>query len=216
LYKQYAVVIIGARASQLILSLILYYWLRTWGIIIGFIVSFLLFSHRYFISIRKFTYNFDEIKDKMKFATHAYSFNMSTALLMYFDKFIIPPLFGYAILGYYQIGLQFLLFIGMIPISLYQYLLSEESSGLKKTRIRLVGLIVSISLAALLFTTSPYILQRFFPHFLNSLEAVRIMSIGIIPMTMVWVLNSRFFSTGSTKYVFVGSVIYLATQLVLI
>ena len=216
MYKQYAFVTIGARASQLVLSILLYYLLGITGIAIGFIISFFIFSKRYFISVRQFSRDFSEVKDKMKFSLNIYSFNMSNAFLLYFDKLVIAPLFGYAVLGYYQLGFQFLLFLGMIPISFYQYLIPEESSGLKKTRVRFLGLLVSIGLTAILFLSSPWILQHLFPHYTASLNAMRIMSIGIIPMMIVWTLNSKFLNTGDTKYVLFGSAIYLTFQISLI
>ena len=216
MYKQYAFVNIGARASQLFLSILLYYFIGITGIAIGFIISFLIFSQRYFISTKEFSRDFSEVKNKIKFSLNIYSFNMSNAFLLYFDKLIIAPLFGYAILGYYQLGFQFLLFLGMIPISFYQYLIPEESSGLKKTRVRFLGLLVSIGLTAILFLSSPWILQYLFPHYMASLDSMRIMSIGIIPMMIVWTLNSKFLNVGDTKYVLFGSAIYLTIQISLI
>jgi O-antigen/teichoic acid export membrane protein len=216
MYKQYAFVNIGARASQLFVSILLYYFLGITGIAIGFIISFLIFSQRYFISMKEFSRDFSEVKSKIKFSLNIYSFNMSNAFLLYFDKLIIAPLFGYAVLGYYQLGFQFLLFLGMIPISFYQYLIPEESSGLKKSRIRFLGLLVSIGLTAILFLSSPWILQYLFPHYMASLDSMRIMSIGIIPMMIVWTLNSKFLNVGDTKYVLFGSAIYLTIQIGLI
>ena len=216
MYKQYAFVNIGARASQLFLSILLYYFIGITGIAIGFIISFLIFSQRYFISTKEFSRDFSEVKNKIKFSLNIYSFNMSNAFLLYFDKLIIAPLFGYAVLGYYQLGFQFLLFLGMIPISFYQYLIPEESSGLKKSRVRFLGLLVSIGLTAILFLSSPWILQYLFPHYMASLDSMRIMSIGIIPMMIVWTLNSKFLNVGDTKYVLFGSAIYLTIQIGLI
>jgi O-antigen/teichoic acid export membrane protein len=215
-YKRYSLFIIGARFSQLVLSLALYYVLGIPGVVIGFIISFLLFSYPFLLSIRQFTLKFDEVRAHLRFSLHAYSFNMSNAFLMYFDKLVIFPLFGYAVLGNYQISLQFLLFAGMIPVSLYQFVLSEESSGVSKAKLRLVGFGVSIILAAFLYTQSYWILENFFPNFKDSLEALRIISIGIIPMMFVWTTNSSFFSRGSSRYVAMGSGIYVSTQVALI
>jgi len=215
-YKQYALANIGARGSQFLLSILLYYLLGVPGIIIGFAISFLLFSKQYLTSTRKFSLDFEEVKGKMKFASHAYSFNMSNAFLLYFDKLIIAPLFGYLVLGYYQLAFQFLLFLGMIPISFYQYLLPEESSGSMRQRVPLIGILVSVALTLALYASSPWILQTFFPHFMDSLDALRITSIGIIPMMVVWTLNSRFLSIERTRYVLIGSAIYIALQISLI
>jgi O-antigen/teichoic acid export membrane protein len=214
-YKQYAIANIGARGCQLLLSIVLYYIIGIPGIIIGFTISFFLFSHRYIHSIKYFNKDFSEISGKMKFALHSYSFNMSNALLMYFDKIIIPPIFGYAILGYYQLGFQFLMFLGMIPISFFQYLIPEESSGNKKTKLRIIGFGLSIGLAVLLFFLSPIIINIFFPHYQNSLDAIRVISIGIIPMMVAYVINSKFLSEGNTRGVVIGAIIYQILQITL-
>ncbi len=216
MYKQYALVIIGARGLQFGLSFPLYFIFGIDGIVMSFVASFFAFSYRYFASIREFDFKFDQLRGKMKFSLHAYAFNMSTAFLLYFDKLIILPLFGYAVLGYYQISLQFLLFVGMIPISLYQYLLSSESADSEKSKLRVLGLGISVILAALLFVASPWLIQQFFPNFTNSIDALRIASVGIIPMTMVWTINSRLFKIGKSKFVAIGSAIYLSVQITLI
>ena len=212
-YKQYAIANIGARGCQLLLSIIFYYLIGIPGIIIGFTVSFFLFSHRYFLSIKYFTKDFSAISGQMKFALHSYSFNMSNALLMYFDKIIIPSIFGYAILGYYQLGFQFLMFLGMVPISFFQYLIPEESSGHKKTKLRIAGFGLSIGLAALLYLLSPILINVFFPQYQNSLDAIRVISIGIIPMMIGYIINSKLLSEGNTKGVVIGAVIYQILQL---
>jgi O-antigen/teichoic acid export membrane protein len=214
-YKQYAIANIGARGCQLLLSIVLYYLIGIPGIIIGFTISFFLFSHRYIHSIKYFNRDFSEISGKMKFALHSYSFNMSNALLMYFDKIIIPPIFGYAILGYYQLGFQFLMFLGMIPISFFQYLIPEESSGNKKTKLRIIGFALSIGLAVLLYFLSPTIINIFFPHYQNSLDAIRVISIGIIPMMIAYIINSKFLSEGNTRGVVIGAIIYQILQITL-
>lgn len=215
-YRRYSLFMIGTRSSQLVLSLVLYYLVGVLGVILGFTISFFLFSQLYLFSIRRFTLKFDEVRAHIRFSVHAYCFNLSNAFLMYLDKLVIPTLFGYAVLGYYQISLQFLLFVGMMPISLYQYLLSEESSGVSIAKLRLIGLVISVILAVFLFIQSDWILKNFFPNFTDSLEAMKIISFGVIPMTIVWTTNSSFFNRGSSRFVAIGSGIYVSTQMALI
>jgi O-antigen/teichoic acid export membrane protein len=222
LYKQYALINIGARASQLALSLILFFMIGVPGVIIGFLISYFLFSYRYFRTIRCFNFrHFSELKGLMKFALHSYSFNMSNAFFMYFDKLIIVPLFGVAVLGFYQFGFQFLMFLGMIPVSFYQYLLPEQSSlsssaagpAVKTTKVHIFGFLVSVALAGLLFMLSPWIVDHFFPKFVEAVGVLRILSIGIVPMMVVWNLNSRFVALNHTRSVVIGSAIYLIVQI---
>jgi hypothetical protein len=76
---------------------------------------------------------------------------------MYFDKLVIAPIAGFVILGLYQFGYQFLMFLSVIPASLYQYLLSQEASGMDRPTVKKLGLMISIVLAIFpyfLFPTS--------------------------------------------------------------
>ena len=216
LYSKYAINIIGARASQLVLSIILYSFFGIPGIIVGFIISFFVFSVTYFKTIPQFSKRFDKIRKEFKLSLHLYSYNLSNALLLYFDKLIIAPIYGFTILGYYQLGFQFLMFFSMISVSFYQYLIPEESSGRNRNRIRLYGIALSIIITILVFVLAPVILKAFFPNYINSLNSIRILSLGIVPMMITGTLNSKFLAMKLTRYVLFSSIIYQVTQMVLI
>ena len=216
LYSKYAINIIGARGSQLVLSIILYSFFGIQGIIIGFIISFFAFSLTYFKTIPQFSKRFDKIRKEFKLSLHLYSYNLSNALLLYFDKLIIAPIYGYTILGYYQLGFQFLMFFSMISVSFYQYLIPEESSGKNRNKIRVYGIALSIIITVLIFVLAPVILKVFFPNYINSLNSIRILSLGIIPMMITGTLNSKFLAMKLTRYVLFSSIIYQVTQMILI
>jgi O-antigen/teichoic acid export membrane protein len=216
LYSKYAINIIGSRGSQLVLSMILYTFLGLNGIIIGFIISFFAFSFTYFRTIPQFSKRFDSIKREFKTSLHLYSYNLSNALLLYFDKIIIAPIYGYTILGYYQLGFQFLMFFSMISVSFYQYLIPEESSGRKRNRLRLYGIALSVVITILVFAFAPTVLKVFFPNYINSLNSIRILSFGIIPMMIAGTLNSKFLALKRTRYVLFSSITYQVTQIILI
>lgn len=217
LYKQFALINIGARSLQLALSIILFFVIGVPGVVIGFVISYFLFSYRYFGTIRYFNFRqFSEVKGLMKFASHSYSFNMANAFFMYFDKLIIVPLFGVAVLGFYQFGFQFLMFLGMVPVSFYQYLLPEQSSSTgsaKMTNLHIFGFLLSLALAGLLFMLSPWIVNTLFPKFVDAIVVLRILSVGIVPMMVVWNLNSRFVALNQTRNVVIGSAIYIIVQI---
>jgi len=68
----------------------------------------------------------------------------------------------------------------------------------------------------LVFVLAPVILKTFFPNYINSLNSIRILSLGIIPMMITGTLNSKFLAMKLTRYVLFSSIIYQVTQLVLI
>ena len=216
LYSKYAINIIGSRGSQLVLSILLYSFFGLQGIIIGFIISFFAFSITYFKTILKFSKSFDNIRKEFRTSLHLYSYNLSNALLLYLDKLIIAPIYGYTVLGYYQLGFQFLMFFSMISVSFYHYLIPEESSGSKRNRLRMYGIALSVIISILVFVLAPVILQVLFPNYINSLNSIRILSLGIVPMMITGTLNSKFLAMKLTRYVLFSSITYQVTQIILI
>ena len=212
-YKNYALIMIATRTATFGAAIGLYFVIGVLGVILGFTISFLIFSYKYFFSLKNFRWDFSEIKKKMKFSSHAYSSNMSNATFMFLDKLVIVSLFGFTTLGFYQFGFQFLLFIGMIPISFYQYLVPEESTGESKGKLRMFGFLVSVLLSGIILAASPWFLNTFFPSFASEVDGFRIMSLGIIPMMVVWILNSKFLTLEKTKYVVFGSMFFIISQI---
>lgn len=140
LYKKYSFLVIAQRASQIALSIGLYFLIGWDGILIGYAIAALIFSYRFFRSFRNFSITISELKPRFAFMTHSYSLGLSQSLTAYADKLIIAPLFGFAVLGLYQLGFQFLMFLAIIPTSLYQYLLPQESAGVERRKVRFAGL----------------------------------------------------------------------------
>jgi O-antigen/teichoic acid export membrane protein len=59
-------------------------------------------------------------------------------------------------------------------------------------------------------------LRIFFPSYIESAVPAQILSFGIVPMMIIWVINSKFITTGSTRPVLVGALIYQIIQIVLL
>ncbi len=53
----------------------------------------------------------------------------------------------------------------------------------------------------------------FFPNYVASINSMRILSLGIIPMMAIGILNSRFLSLNKTIYIVIGSAIYQSLQI---
>jgi len=104
--------------------------------------------------------------------------------------------------------------LAIIPGSLYTYLLPEESSGVNRVGIKILGLISSVVLAISTFTLSPYIVQILFPNFINAIELIQIMSIAIIPLTISSLANAKLFGEEKSKYAFTGGLIYITTMVI--
>jgi O-antigen/teichoic acid export membrane protein len=216
-YKKYALVVVANRVLQLVLSIALYYVIGPQGIIIGYAGASLILGYRLFFLVKETAgtttslLSTSEVRPKMRFTMHAFSLSLSQILSMYFDKLVIAPIAGFAILGLYQFGYQFLMFLSVIPASLYQYLLSQEASGMDRPTVKKIGLMISIVLAIFSYFFIPYFIRWFFPQYSDAITSAQIMVFGIIPITLNSIMNSRLLGRENTRPVLLGSAIYIAS-----
>jgi O-antigen/teichoic acid export membrane protein len=151
----------------------------------------------------------ESIKAKSRFALHSYGFNLIRTFTNHLDKIIIAPLFGYYVLGLYQLGFQFFMFLSIIPLSLYSYLLPEESSGNNKGEIKMLGVALSVVAALAVFALTPFLVRRFFPSFVDSIPVVRVMCLAVVPSTISSILNASLLGREKSQPVLAAGLIYV-------
>lgn len=215
-YREFAVTLIGARVMQILLSLALFQYLDIFGVLIGYIGSNFVFGFRSIWSLTRFHLDFNMIRQKYKFISHSYSINLTNILPPLLDKVVILPLFGFTVLGLYQFGYYAFAFLSIIPTILYQYLLPEESSGKNKKNIYILGLGASIVLSLLIIFFSSYIIPLFFPKYIETITAVHVLSIAIIPATISSIFTSRMMAKEKTRHLVMAATGSIAVQLILI
>ncbi|MEM2760041.1 MAG: oligosaccharide flippase family protein [Nitrososphaerales archaeon] len=215
-YKEYMLILAGQRAVQIAFGISVYFLLGIDGIILGYTISFLAFSYRYFLTVKYLRPSIQEIRSNFKFTMHSYAMELARTVSMFSDKLLIAPLFGFTMLGIYQLGAQFLIFLGMIPTILYHYLLPQEASGIHSRKISLGAFAISSILAIGFIAAVPWIITNFFPNFADSILPAQIMSMGIVPLTITSILGSRFLGMEQSRPVFIGAIVYVATQYVTI
>jgi O-antigen/teichoic acid export membrane protein len=215
-YKQHSILMIVNRAAQVILSLGLYYLFGINGIILGYALPPLALSYPFFRSLKSASFSFDELKRRMTFSLHSYSVSLSQAIATNADKLLIAPIFGFEILGLYQLGFQFLMFLTVIPASLYQYLLPQEASGIERKGVKTFGLVLSILLAIALFFMLPVIIERFFPKYTEATTVAQLMILGVIPLTMTSLINAQLLGKEKSKLVVIGSAAYISSLIILL
>ncbi|RMF30490.1 MAG: hypothetical protein D6752_03970, partial [Candidatus Nitrosothermus koennekii] len=135
--------------------------------------------------------------------------------ILYIDKLVIAPLFGFAILGLYQFAFQLLIFLSMIPMSLIQYLLPQEASSIDRKNIKLFGIVLSAILSLLLFFIFPLVIEIYFKAYEDAIDAARIMAFGIIPMTLNAILNAEFLGRERSFITMIGSLTYIISLILL-
>ncbi len=213
LYGKYANYLITQKILMTGLAISLYYFYGVEGVILGIALSFFPFSIRIYKSFKESKLNLKLVKPHFGFMMNSYALDLSRTFSASTDKLLIFPMFGFAILGHYQLGLQFLAIFSILPAIVYQFILPEDSSGNSNNKLKKYTIVVSVILAFLGVLLSPIVLPIFFPKFLEAIQVVQIVSLSIIPATINLIYVSKFLSNGLSKIVLIGSGVFLATQM---
>jgi len=181
----------------LVIPLVLYFYFDIAGIVLGFAISNLAASN-YFFKIAKLK-SFWKLKEHFSIIIHNFGVDISTNFPRMIDKLIIANLFGFFIVGIFQFNMQILFVLEILPTVLYNFLLSEESSGNSQKKLSLLVIFAAIGFAIAGIIFSPIFVQEFFPNYYDGIDSLQILIISIIPLTITAVLNAKIQAVESTK-----------------
>jgi len=203
LYKKFSKDIITQRFLLVFFALVFYFLLGPDGVILGFALSFFPYAYRLYNGFNEERIEFSKIKKRLHFIIHSYADDLSSTFMYNLDKLIIFPLFGFALLGNYQLAFQFLLALSILPQTTYQYILPKDSTGGASPKLKMITIYASIGLAILSIALAPIFVPVLFPQFEESIKIMQIMSIAIVPITINFMYKSKFLGTEKSKIVFV-------------
>ena len=104
LFKCYAKFYFLQKVFFVIISLTLFQFIGSEGILLGYGLSFMLFFKQMYLSIKRKNYNFKFLKEKSGFIANNYSLDIAGSIKGQIDKLMIAPMFGFALLGNYYLG----------------------------------------------------------------------------------------------------------------
>jgi len=213
LYVNYAKYLILQRIIMVSIAIPFYFIFGTDGVLIGIALSFLPFI---FIIYRDFRQpiNISFMKSKFKNLLNVYLMDIITLSRGSLDKLIIVPLLGFSLLGNYQLGLQFIVILNIIPMAIYQYVLTHDSSGSPTTKLKILAVSISGLLAIVGALLAPFVVPMLFLEFTESIQIVQILSFSLIPGTITMMYVSKFLGAEKPMYLIVGSIIFLIVQMI--
>jgi O-antigen/teichoic acid export membrane protein len=213
LYKTFAKYIISQRILMVVLSIGFYYLIGIDGIIIGVGLSFFVYAYRLIKECRGSKLDFSILKPKRNFIIHNYVTDLAGILAGSLDKIIIAPMFGFIILGNYYLGIQFLTLLTLIPTLVYQYILPQDASGVSNRKLKILVIMVSAVISFLGILLSPIIIPIFFPKFIDTIQVVQIISLVLIPHSIMLILQSQFLAKLKSRIVLIGNGIFAIIQI---
>ena len=212
-FKKYAILLILQKIIMVVLVISLYYIYENNGVILGYALSFLIFTPIIFREIKMNGIQFSVMKPRLGFMFNSYGTDLVKAFSGNTDKLIIGPLFGLSLLGNYHLGMQFLVIATIIPNIIMQYTLPRDSSGENNDEIKKYIVIFSTLIALIGIFVGPTIINLLFPDYSGATEIIQIMILAIIPKTISLTLMSKFLGMEKSKLVIIGAIIFLSVQI---
>jgi O-antigen/teichoic acid export membrane protein len=208
-YKTYSKIFVIQKILFASLALGLYFIMGFSGIVLGYALSFLVFT---FIIVKEFKnvpLDFSLIKKKFGFMINNYALSIERIFNGQIDKIIIAPMFGFAILGNFSLGIQVLSIMSLLPTIVYQYTVSQDATGNRSTIIKKLSIISSIILAICGVMLSPFIVPILFPEFTDAVGIIQIISFVVIPYSVNMTYISKFLGQERGKIILIGQAVSL-------
>ena len=210
-YTTYSKYILVQKGLTLGLGFLFYFLFGYEAIIFALAISYVFFIKRIYLVFQEMKINLKLVKEKIGFITNNYfAFLLSGAIGGQVDKIIVAPLLGFAILGNYSLALQVINIMMIMPSIFYKYLLPEEATGTKNKQVKIIIIIFSIFMSILGIFIAPILIESFFPKFVEAVDAIKIMSLVVIPGSISLILESQFLGNEKSKIVIIGTGISLA------
>lgn len=194
-------------------SVSLYYVIGLDGIILGLALSYLIYIPKFVVILKQFSFNFSVLKKYKGFMQDNFGFDLSRILTTQVDKLIIFPLFGFLTLGNYFLAIQVLAIGIIIPGTVYQYLLPQESKVKSFKNLKIATIIFAGIIAILTIVLAPVLLPILFPNFVDVVEMIQIMILAIFPQTINLMYITKFLTKGKSRVVLIGSALFIIVQI---
>jgi len=206
-YKKYSIILILQKIIFVSSSLILYNFIGFEGIVLGFAISMLIFSPIVVIQLFKTKIDFKILKPRFGFIINNYALVIEKVLSGQLDKLIIAPLLGFSILGNYALSMQILSVATILPSIVFQYTLSQDASGKSSFWIKKFSILSSVLMCVLAITLTPIVLPIIFPEYVEAVEIIQIVSLYIVPSSIILAYSSKLLGEEKSRYVLTGQAI---------
>ena len=215
-YLSYSRFLITQKILMVVFSIVLYYLIGIEGIIIGIALGYFHYIIRIYDGFKNSKIEFSTLKSKFGFMMNSFILNIANAFSGSFDKIIIAPILGFTLLGNYQLGIQVLSILLILPSISLKYMLPQEASGNPNIKLKTLTVLISILLTSCGIFLSPIIIPVLFAKYTEAVEIIQILSLSLIPISITVTYQSKFLSMEKSKIILIGALIYLSTQITLI
>jgi len=213
LFSNYAKFFLTQKILTVVFGLGLYFTFGVDGIIFGLVLSYVPYIWILVNEFRNTRIDFSLLKPRKGFLINNYGINISSAVGGQMDKLIIAPILGLELLGNYSLAMQFLVILLLLPTTVFKYLLTQDSSGKNTKNLKKNTIFASVGLTMFGIVILPMIIPILFPNYIDTVIAIQIISVAIIPGTIGIFYDSKLLSIEKSKFLLIGKGIGLFTMI---
>ncbi len=206
-FKTYTKYILIQKVLMFSLSIGFFFLFGQEAIIFGMAISFFVGTIRIFRGFTETQIDFKLLKQKLGFISFNYGNTLVASLYGSIDKIIIAPMFGFAILGNYSLGMQFLSLLMILPLIVGKYIVPQESSGFENKKLKRLIILVSVIIGVLGALIGPEVVTILFPKFSEADSIIRIISLAVIPSTVTITYRSKLLAKEKGRNVLALSIV---------
>jgi O-antigen/teichoic acid export membrane protein len=215
-FNNYFKIIVLSKILAVSSSIILFYLIGHVGIIIGLSTPLIIFGFKIFQIFKNIKIDFGLLKKHSRFIMTNYIMNISESISGSLDKIIIVPILGFAVLGGYQLGLQFFGILVIIPGIVYKITLPDDSQGILNKTLKIRTIFVTFGFGVLSFILIPEIIPILNSSYNESILPIQIIALSSIPASIALMYLSRFIGSEKNRILLAGSAIYASALISLI
>ena len=207
LYSKYSKNILIQKISSIIFGFSFYYLFGVEGIIFGLALSYIHFIWIIYKGFKESKISFSSLKPYKDFITNNYLEGLVNGFRAHIDKIVISPMIGFVVLGNYSLAIQLFTVLIMPSEIVLKYIIPQDASGISKIELKKIIVLISIGIMIFGIVVLPVFITNFFPKYLDAIEAIKILSISVIPTTIGYIFVSKLLSLEKSRFILYGRMI---------
>jgi|TARA_B100001540_G_scaffold305820_1_gene317227 O-antigen/teichoic acid export membrane protein len=206
-FSSYSRYVLLQKGLTVVLGISFFYAFGVDGIIFAIGIAYFGFFIKAYKGLKDSKPDFSLLKPRKEFLISNYLFGLTVILRNHLDKIIIPVILSFTVLGNFAFSLQIFAALMIFPNIIYKLIVPHDATGESTRRIKEITILISVCFAIIGIFLAPIIIPHFFPDFVDAITIIQIISIAIIPETMIIMLTSKILAVEKSKLLLIGRTI---------
>jgi len=214
LFQRYPFYVLSQKGLVVVFGISFFYLFGVEYVIFGLALSYIPYLRVFIEGLRHSPISIPDFRSNRQFIVNNYLNNVVVGVKGQIGKILVAPLLGFAILGDFALSLQIFSILVMAPGISYKYLLPQDSTGVRNPEFKKLLIIISVILTIITIILAPIILPTVFPKYAGVVESIQILSLAVIPVSIISIQTSELLSKERSKVVLIGEIIGFITIVV--